>query len=427
MEIRHDQCVHLAGKIDQKLRAVVDAKGPDATFTVGARQLQAIVNSVLNSRGLPATEIADGESAELLRELQRLDDEFPTPSQAAQRELYVKAAAPPLPTPVPPAVPQRFLAQWKQGPGDRKIFRHPVYAIIDYKGVLVDSAEKFYPGIEAMFNRLFLANVVLVPLSFIGVQDVYDYFHSDVHEGNRTHRYMKSMDRWIASNVREGKFFTSATTEGTGWIEKPVVTNQRVGAPHHSPLMKRLGSVNPQTSGGKDYYAYKYQKAAAIFEDHAGVGAACIEIGMRSYLLGQSGVSFPDKPGLCCYRRTTTALEQLLKDCTEPARRYDLEFRQESLLCPASDIKERAEAEDVASSPYDGFNWFPILPDEFEAHFKKHGRNAVRRPPYVRPIAQPVQLGGPATLQASSKTGPPKRPPPTRDSAGSSASPRSRA
>ena len=87
---------------------------------------------------------------------------------------------------------------------------------------------------------------------------------------------------------------------------------------------------------------------------------ACLEIGMRPYLIRTQRISSSIKPhGLYVFESTSQALEQLRLDATDRKKRWDLELRQRHILSPLEDIHERTREPDVQHHCYNRVKFEP--------------------------------------------------------------------
>ena len=210
--------------------------------------------------------------------------------------------------------------------------------ILDYKGTIADGQGNILPGVTQGVKLCLDAGIVFFIVSFIGIKDVYDFEHGRDWQRTRAANFFDTTKKW----VRESGFATSSdkAAPGKGWIQDVRVVNDWTGRPHDSKALRATHYVDLHTTtGGKDYFSYYWHPCAAVVDDHAGVAVACLEIGMRSYLIKPRLRPTEKKPdGLYQLRDTADALDQLRKDASDPERRWELEQRQRHILDPCSDV-----------------------------------------------------------------------------------------
>ena len=347
--LRHTQCLDLAENLDARLQAVVSQQGEGAAFTTSVRAFQQLLRAILSSRELDATYLSDDESAGLLDELRRLDEEFPTPSGSAagpsDRKGYkaaVQHTPPSPPTPEPGSI--YFL-----GPGNRKIFQTQVVVILDFADSLADRWGGIPRSHTDAVRSCMRHNIVFDIVSYIGVKDLYAYTSDRFPEGTKTDGFYRTIESRIRSNN-----LPRAPAPGVGYIRNIRVVNDRCGHPHNSKALEaKYGIHRHQTTGGKDWYAY-HNGAAAIVDDHAGANLGYIEIGMISFLLevGHNADHIRPQRDTRVYRTFVDALVDLETLVQDPATRLDLEIRQKNILRPSTDIHHRTDCANAADPYY---------------------------------------------------------------------------
>ena len=241
-----------------------------------------------------------------------------------------------------------------------KIFKNTVYTILDFKGALINDRGYFYPGVTRAVRSCLDVGIVFYIVRFIGVKDLYEYQSNGRHwRTTLSNSLFETTSQWIAEmNIptsREG------AAPGKGWIADCLIVDDRTGRPHNSrALVATKGVHKHQSAGGKDYFWYFHGNCAAILDDHAGNTVACLEIGMRAYLIRPRRIDRGIRPqGLYAFAATSQALEQLRIDASDLTRSWDLEQRQRHILGPTEYIHDRTNEGDIQHQCYSRVKFEP--------------------------------------------------------------------
>ena len=355
--LQFQHIVELADSLENRLLQKVADEGESAPFTTSTATLLALVSSLTTSRNCGQAVVSERESATILEKLQQIDRENPTPASASSkskakakaRPSYSEAAAhvPPQPaerTPEPGALFSIY-----QG---RRVWRNPVFAILDYKGVLADN-DGILEGVTDDVRHLLRQNTVIDVVSWIGVKDRYSYYADKPWaDSTRTANFFRTVERWVARSN-----FPRAPAPGMGYIRYIKVVDDRTGPAHSSKALREhpYKIDNHWTTGGKDQHAY-WKGCAAIIDDHAGTCQACAEAGLVYYLVS-AGRANHDRRGARVFDTPRHAFRAFSEDLEDPVRRYDFEQRAKEILKPCSQIRYRTDCPDAADKYYDKANF----------------------------------------------------------------------
>ena len=387
VHLTHVQCLDYAEHIESRVRDLLASQGRGATYVIDGEGLLEITRALHRSDGADTSRVTSAESRQLLKELTRIDQTLPAPAQLRQLEAsrgewsYSRAAQRGAASSTAPSSeaqarhpPGPLEAIWKPGPGSRKIWKVCVHVIIDFAGTTFHRGE-IVKGFKAGIKRLLLQNVVIHFVSFIGVEDYYNYFESGMWEGTRSDQFAQTIYALRDDIERDGFSCKGPSTEGCGWIVEPTVVNSRTGYPSHSPKLRRLGAQTEYTTGGKDNYAYKH-RCSVIIDDHAGVIASAVEVGCRPIFVRKPASVRLQRPGVTAFTYTSDALDHLLQEVSNPINRKDLEVRANRLLEPREDTFTRFDCPDIENRHYAGFNFRPYTLTELQRVIDKHGPNS---------------------------------------------------